>query len=211
MTDIPPHARIAFVALALALAATGCPFTVTQLNRLPPTQPLAAPVSIDGPGPLRHEASGVEFAERYDGFERVAAVRYDTAGLDVSVGYDDRRPDCLIVATVYLYPTPRMSFVGASRDVVAAMESDWLAREYARSKADVQTHHPAMVVIAEEPASTPSGLAGRSLRFRDGRDVSEMRLFVFAHQWFLKYRITHPETCTSDATERIDALLRRLG
>ena len=132
------------VLVIIAFGLTACPFTVNQLNRLPASQPLAQPVLFNRPGPLLHEASGFEFPDWYDNFQRVTAYRYDTGGLDVGIGYNDRRPDCLIAATFYVYPTPRMSFVGASADPVASMERGWLNNEFARAKAGIEHHHPAM-------------------------------------------------------------------
>jgi len=199
--------------LLLAFLLTGCPFTVNQLNRLPGSQPLEGPVLINRPGPLPHEASGFEFPEWYDGFQRVTAYQYDTAGLDVSIGYNDRRPDCLIVATVYVYPTPRMSFVGASPDAVASMERRWLDSGFAQAKAEIERHHPTMHSVTIGPTETPTGassLQGSMLTYREDDQISELRLFVYDHQWFLKYRFTYPETCQKDATARLDALVRKL-
>ena len=60
--------RAALVALALALC--GCPFGgVTQLNRLPKSEPLAQPELVNRPGPLLHEPTGFEFAERHPELE----------------------------------------------------------------------------------------------------------------------------------------------
>ena len=74
------------VLVIIAFGLTACPFTVNQLNRLPVTQPLAQPVLFNRPSPLLHEASGFEFPNWYDNFQRVTAYRYDTGGLDVGIG-----------------------------------------------------------------------------------------------------------------------------
>ena len=201
------------VVAVVALALAGCPFTVNQVNRLPATQPLAQPVLFNRPGPLLHEASGLEFAERYEDFQRVTAYRYDTAGLNVGIGYNDRRPGCLLVATFYLYPTPRMSFIGASPAVVASTEQRWLDGEFARSKAEVEQHHPGLQDPVVAPCTTPAagtGLQGSCLTFHEAGNISELRLFVYRHQWFLKYRLTYPEACRTDATSRLDALVAKL-
>jgi hypothetical protein len=201
------------LALCLILALTGCPFTVNQINRLPGSQPLGQPVLFNRPGPLLHEPSGFEFPEWYANFQRVTAYRYDSAGLHVSIGYNDRRPDCLIVATFYVYPTPRMSFVGASPDVVSSIERGWLDQEFARSKRDIEQHHSAMESVHETPAATPVGgsaLRGPSLTFREAASVSELRVFVYGHQWFLEYRFTYPEACQAEARQRLDAMIQEL-
>ncbi|HXJ35303.1 MAG TPA: sterol desaturase family protein [Candidatus Eisenbacteria bacterium] len=209
-----PLARAArVVAVGALVALSGCPGTVNQPNGLPPSQPLTQPVSFNQPGPLLHEASGLTFAESYGTFQRVTAYRYDTAGLDVGVGYNDREASCLIAATFYLYPTPRMSFVGAAPEVVASTERGWLERGFARSTDEVQRHHAAMSSPVVGTVTTPAAgtaLPGKSLTFHQAHDVSELRLFVYRHQWFLKYRFTYPEKCQAAATSKLDALVREM-
>lgn len=204
--------RAALVALALALCA--CPFAgVTQLNRLPESEPLPEPELVNRPGPLRHEPTGFEFPERYADFERVTAYRYDSAGLDFSVGYNDPRPDCVVAATLYVYPAPRMSFVGASPQLVASMEERWLASEFARSKAEIERAHPQLQSPLVAVVHTPllgDRVPSPSFRFREAGSLSELRLQLYDRQWFLKSRFTYPESCRSDAEDRIDALMREL-
>ena len=159
------------VLVIIAFGLTACPFTVNQLNRLPATQPLAQPVLFNRPGPLLHEASGFEFPDWYDNFQRVTAYRYDTGGLDVGIGYNDRRPDCFIAATFYVYPAPRMSFVGASPSAVASMERGWLNNEFARAKAGIEHHHPAMQSPVVGPAAQIG--AGRTSGAATGRSRVE--------------------------------------
>jgi hypothetical protein len=212
MIAVTASIRPIFV-LGLSLGLLGCPFSVTRIDRRAVSEPLARPASFDRPGPLLHEASGLEFAEWYDGFQRVSAYRFDTAGENVGIGYNDRRQDCLIVATFYLYPTPPMSFVGAAPSAVASVERSWLEGELARSKAELEHHHPRMESPSLDTATTPlaSGeLQGASFRFRELGNNSELRLFVYQQRWFLKYRLTHPESCQAEAAPRIDALVRRL-
>lgn len=197
---------VAIVALA------GCPRTVTRMNRLPATEPLAEPVSIDRPGPLLHEPSGLTFAESYGDFRRVTALRYDSAGLHVGVGYDTRDPGCLVVATFFVYPTPHMSFVAASPDVVRSLERDWLAKEFARAKAEIAARH-----ASESPDETPGAAAprgavldGPSLAFAEAGKLSELRVLVYDHAWFIESRLTYPDACRDDARRRLDALLGAL-
>jgi hypothetical protein len=201
----------AALVVGLLVGLSGCP--LYQLNRLPESQSLSQPVLFNQPGPLRLEATGLEFAEWYENFQRVTAYRYDTRGLDVGVGYNDRRHDCLIVATFYLYPTPSMSFVGASPDAVSAVERNWLDQGFARSKAEVERHHPGLESPAVSFSTTPAGgavLHGPSFTFHEGRDVSELHLFVYRHQWFLKFRFTYPDSCRAEAEVRLKALVSKL-
>jgi hypothetical protein len=199
--------------LGLSISLAGCPLSVYDLNTLPKSEPLGEPVLFNRPGPLLHEPSGIEFAERYDDFQRVTADRYDTAGLHVSIGYNDRGPDCVIVATFYVYPTPRMSFIGTSPSVVESVERGWLDREFARSKAGVEQYHSKLESPVVGSCATPAtggDLQGYSFKFRESGNVSELRLFVHRHQWFLKYRFTYPESCEADAERRLEALTRKL-
>ncbi len=199
--------------LGLSLGLLGCPFTVNQLNRLPESQPLRQPVLFNQPGPLRHEASGLVFPEWYDNFQRVTAYCYDTAGLHVGIGYNDHKPDCVIAATFYLYPTPRTSFVGASPDAVSSVERGWLDQEFARSKAEIERYHPGMESPVVGASTTPVAgtvLHGPSLTYHEAGNVSDLRLFVYRHQWFLKYRFTYPESCDADAKSELQALMPRL-
>ena len=106
-----------------------------------------------------------------------------------------------------------MSFVGASSDVVASMERRWLSNELARAKAEIEHHHPSMHSAVVGPTTTPAGSAvlhGASLSFRDADAVSELRLFVYGHQWFLKYRFTYPESCEAEASSRLESVVPRL-
>ena len=208
-----PAAACSSVLVGFILVLSGCPFGVNQLNRLPDSKPLAEPVLFNRPGPLVHEASGFEFRESYDHFQRVTAYRYDTAALDVGLGYNDRWSACVIAATFYVYPTPRRSFLGAPPDVVSSLERGWLNDEFTRSKREIEHHHPAAHSAATGPVSTPVRgeiLHGSSLTFRESGNFSELRLFVYERRWFLKYRFTYPESCQTEAAPRLEALIQQL-
>jgi hypothetical protein len=110
------------------------------------------------------------------------------------------------------FPEPA-SFIGASPDVVRSIEGGWLERKYALSKAEIQQHHARMQTATEGAAITPAhgaALQGRSMAFKEDKEISELRLFVFDHKWFLKYRLTYPESCQVDARQRIEELTSRL-
>ena len=204
--------RLIFI-LGFSIILSGCPGTVNQINRLPDSQSLDRPTPINHPGPLRHEPSGFTFPERYDNFQRVNAYRYDTVGLNEGFGYNDHRPDCLVVTTFYLYPTPKMTFIGARSDTVSSIEQEWLTNEVDRSEAFIKDYFapkpPAVVV----PVTTPvkgGTLQGSSLTFQKSGKISEFRFFVLNHKWFLKYRFTYPVSCQAEVGPRLDSLLRQL-
>jgi hypothetical protein len=201
--------RSALVLVSVVLVACG----VYQVNTLPPSQVLDEPMSIQRPGPLVQPLSGLEFAESYGGFARVSAVRYDTEGLNLAIGYNDARPDCPIVLTFYIYPAPRMSFIGAAPSVVVAMQRSWLDAEYAQCKAEIAARHAGL----ESPvdASTTTQISGEQLKgalftYRERQVRSELRLFVWKLRWFVKYRITYPLACQELAGSRLTTLISEM-
>jgi hypothetical protein len=196
-----------------ALLLSGCSSSVTQLSRLPETSQLAQPVPIDRPGPLLHEPTGFTFAERYDNFQRINAYRYDDVGQDVSFSYHDREPDCLTIATIYLYPTPRMIFIGVNPDTVASVKRDWLTSETERTERFINQHLAPKTPAEVDSVTTPvqgADLKGSLLVFRKPGKISEFRLFVLNPQWFLKYRFTYPESCQAPVNLKLEALIRQL-
>jgi len=204
----------ALLLVCLTLALGGCPFSIYQLDRRPEEQPLAEPVLINRPGPLHHEAAGFEFSEQYGSFQRVTAYRYDVEGLHASFGYNDRSDGCLVVATFYVYPTPRLTVLGSPPEVVASAYRTFLEREFERSKQELERSHPTMHTLETSDASTPSAgaaLRGTRLRFHEADSASELRLFVYGSPaWFLKYRFTYPEACAPEAERRLTALVAQL-
>jgi hypothetical protein len=208
--------RIAII-VGFTLILSGCPNTYQVNPKVSPTsdsQPLTRPVSINHPGPLLHEASGLRFAERYDDFQRTAAMRYDTAGLDASFNYNTRWTNCKLVATFYVYSAPRrMTLVGAPPNMVSSTAQEWLQKEFDRTKAAMKHIHRSMQSMVVDSVTTPArgdDLNGHSMTFRKSGNISELRLFVYQAKWFLKYRFTYPEWCQTDAYSKIEALTRQL-
>ena len=204
-----------FLILAILVAvSTGCPFTgVTQLNDIPESQRLGEPELFNHPGVLTHEPTGFAFPESYDHFQRVTAYRYDTAGLHVGIGYNDCRPTCLVVATFFIYPAPRMSFVGANPSVVASLQEKWLDQEYQQSKTEIYLAHPGLRELstsATTGSTVETFVEGPKFRFAEADQLSELHLFLYDRQWFLKYRFTYPRSCESDALAALAAMTRQL-
>jgi hypothetical protein len=153
------------------------------VQSLPSTdsEPLGRPVSVKISGPLIHEPSGFEFPESYDSFSRSLILRYDTAGLDMSVHYNDKWDGCKLATTFYVYPTPRTSGMGES-----------------------------LTTGTTTTPTADGNLNGRLLTFREAGKFSEQRVFVYKTIWFLKYRFTYPESCRTEAASRIESLLSQL-
>ena len=205
--------RLPIVAI-LAITLTGCPFGgINQINHLPESQPLREPRLINHPGVFTHGATGFAFPESYGNFQRVTAYQYDSAGLDVGIGYNDRRSPCLVVATFYVYPAPRMTFIGASPSVVASLEESWLQHEFARSKQEIEAAHPDLREPSVQASVTPVGellVQGPRFGFAKADDLSELHLFLYNRQWFLKYRFTYPQACKTEALARLAAFTSQL-
>lgn len=71
--------------LLTSLLLSGCP--VYQVNSNPTSAPLARPEPTVASGDYTHTPSGYNFPMAVGGFERVNILRYDSAGLNVGVGY----------------------------------------------------------------------------------------------------------------------------
>jgi hypothetical protein len=51
---------------------------------------------------------------------------------------------------------------------------------------------------------------GPSFTFAESDQLSELRLFLYNRQWFIKYRFTYPESCKTEALARLGAFDREL-
>jgi len=198
---------LAFATLAMS-ALAGCP--VTQLNRLPESSPLPHPKPIPVLGDFRHAPSGYIFPAQVEAFQRVTILQYDTAGLDVSAGYNASLPECPIVLTIYVFPTPRMSFIGADPDVVRSLESGWLDHAYNAAKREILQAH-ADAVLKGEDARVQDGGPGKKAVYAIGNTESDLYVFVVHHSWFLEYRATYSGSCSERAHQVIDAFYKAWG
>jgi len=199
--------------VGFAFILSGCPGTVNQINRLPDSQSLDRLIPINQPGPLLHEASGFTFPERYGNFQRIKAYQYDVAGLNKSFSYQDNRANCLLLATLYLYPTPRMTFIGAGPDTVASIEREWLKNEVDQTKGFIEDYFSPNPPAVVSPVTTPvlgDSLKGSSLVFTKDESIQAFWLFIFNRKWFLKYRFTYPVSCQMEVGPRLDSLIRQL-
>ena len=191
--------------LSFALATiglSGCP--VTQVNRLPESSPLAHPTAMTAVGDFKHDPSGYLFPTHVGAFQRVNLFQYDTGGLDVSAGYNDALPGCLVALTIYVYPTPRMTFIGADPGVVRSTEERWSESAYARAKAEIVRAHPDAILESED-ATTQQGVAGKKAMYSIEKAESELDVFVVQHSWFLKFRASYPNQCSTQARGSLDA------
>jgi len=193
--------RIHLVVL-LAILLTGCP--VYQLNRLPASDPLSQPRPLNESGPYRHIQSNLQFPVSVAGFERIRLTQFDTAGLNVSGSYQNRSSSCPVLATLYIYPAPRMQFVGASPAVVRSLEQTWLESEYTRSRTELLDRYPDAQAQIEGPITDRSALGLRGV-FEHDSSVSELELLLMDRRWFIKYRHSYPSPCASKARAELEA------
>lgn len=189
------------VALLSALLL-GCP--VYQLNRLPASEPLAEPRALDHAGPYRHVHTNLEFPAAAAGFERTALTQFDRAGLSVAGTYEARTSACPVLATLYVYPAPRMQFIGASPDVVRSLEQSWVESEYTRSRSELLSRFPDAQPRNEGPITERPVLGLRGV-FEHAPFVSELEVLLMNRQWFTKYRHTYPDSCASRARAQLES------
>jgi hypothetical protein len=194
------HHIPAFAIIITVVGLSGCP--VTQVNRIPESAPLTHPTAITVMGDYKHDPSGYVFPIQVGAFHRVNLLRYDSSGLDISAGYNDAFPGCLVALTIYIYPTPRMTFIGADPDVVRSLEERWLEGAYTGAKREISLAHPDAVLESED-ARTQDGVPGKKAVYSIGGAESELYEFVVHHSWFLKYRATYPSQCSAQARQAI--------
>lgn len=187
-------------AIVTVVGLSGCP--VSQVNRIPESSSLTHPTAITAVGDFKHSQSGYVFPIEVGAFQRVDLLQYDTGGLDVSAGYNDTLPGCLVALTIYIYPTPRMKFIGADPAVVRSLEERWLEGAYSHAKEEIVQVHPDAVLESED-ARTQDGVPGKKAVYSLGKAESELDVFVVRHSWFLKYRATYPSQCSANAREAI--------
>ncbi len=179
-------------ALALLLLLAGCP--VYQMNRLPDSTSLRQPLTLSVDGEFTHAPSRYRFPAEVAPFKRVALRQYDSAGLDVSAGYNARPFGCLIAITIYVYPAPRESFAGADPALVRESDARRLQAGYERGKQEITSVHPGASLRLED-LPVQDGVTGMKAIYQfDDRD-SELLVFIVDHTWYLKYRITYPTAC----------------
>jgi hypothetical protein len=190
------------VPVAVLLGLAGCP--VTQVNQMSPSAPLQHPETLVFSGDFKHASSGFLFPAKVDAFQRVVLLRYDTGSLDVSAGYNDAVPGCLVALTIYVYPTPHMTFLGADPDVVRSMEAQWLESGYEGSKREIMHAH-GDAILESEDSKTQDGVAGKKAVYAIGSAQSELFIFVVEHAWYLKYRASYPKECAAPARQALGA------
>jgi hypothetical protein len=189
--------RTAAATLLLStLVLEGCP--VYQLNQRPESTPLPRPSPISSSGDFTHVPSRYTFPSSVSGFNRVQLMQYDSGGLDISAGYNGGPTGCPVSLTIYVAPTPRMSFIGADPAVVHSLEANWLHTSYEHWKHEIAQQHP-QAVLTSEDESTRDGIPERKAVYAMDSDQSELVVSVVEHSWILTYRDTYRSSCAPRA------------
>jgi hypothetical protein len=212
------HRWSGFVAAAVSLlVVSGC-----RSYGGAPTKPLPNPQRLEVAGAHVHAPSGMTFPEEVAGFARSAVTRYDEEGRNVSVGYDLVRPDSVVSATVYVYPSPACSSFGGDPDAVRAMKATLAEGEYAACREEVRSAHAGARVTAEGAVRREHGgatLEGRRAAFEYEGNLggwrvpctSELLVFCYVDDaWTVKYRITRPSAAAAAGAD-VERFLREFA
>jgi hypothetical protein len=148
--------------------------------------------------PLVHSSSGFSFPSQIGSFQRERATQYDSAGEDISVGYNN--PAIPIAATVYVYPARARP----------------LAEEFASRQAEVMHGHiGAQLLSTATAAVTPrqSSALAAAYTFRGlfaGKTQLLRSELLVAQQGerFVEYRFTYPDTEQTSARTEVDSFER---
>jgi len=116
------------VIIVLFIFLIGCIGTVTRTSA-PRSQYLQTPKELSELGDFTHKSSGMVFPKKIEGFDRVNITQYDIGEYDVSVGYNYLSPKGNLVCTVYVYPAPKMTYIGSSKGSVDYLNEKFLSNE----------------------------------------------------------------------------------
>jgi hypothetical protein len=151
-------------------------------------------VSLDGN--IDHVASGFSFPNKIGEFQRVMARQYDVNGRDISVGYNDSKPQ--IAAII---------FVHQSRG--RQLETEFVVREN-----EIVTQHEGTKLLDHgtaliTPKKTPALMANYEYTDNFAGRVQPLRSRLLVAQlgeWNIEYRFTYPASEGASAASLVDFL-----
>lgn len=173
-------------------------------------------------GSYTQQPTGMVFPVSVDDFQRVEIIRYSKDGTDESGGYNYTRPMNEIVATVYVFPSPRVTSFGSPANVVAEARDVECRKQFKGVEQEVMTAHPDATLVGDGPV-TLTQPGGSYSGYKASYDLtnprafgrtnvaarSEAYVFCFAGgKWTVEYRIDYPRE--SDAAALIAAFMRDL-
>lgn len=186
--------RVFAAMAALAFNATFVSAQSHNLNVMHPT------------GVYVQEATGMRYPESVGDFQRANVIRYKEDGTDESAGYNRAVPLKEIVATVYVFPSPRLRSFGSPQYVIEDARNRLCADQFHAIKNEVTSAHPDAVLLREGTTSLEQGdvkheghMAAYKLtnpRFAGRSNValhSDVYVFCYAGgKWTVEYRIDYP-------------------
>lgn len=154
---------------------------------------------------VTHDGTQFQFPKRVGNFERVDVKKYDAAGTDMGVGYNDVQNG--VAVTVYVYP-------------VRANAGNSVVEHFKVCKNDVMMAHGGTKPVAENSIQVAPGgkpQEGRWASFaykqefahRDQLVASELYLFQKG-PWFIKYRATYPMTAKATGEQAVEGFIGEL-
>ncbi len=193
----------------LAATAFGC------LSNEPEGQPGVVEVE----GTYVHKGSKIEFPTSVGLYERTGVNQYDTAGKDVSAGYNLYSPLAPIAITVYVYPAPGVLSIGSPPNVVAAAKDLVLRDHFEAVKQEITKVHPIAQLISEENVPIQQSGAtyqGIKAAFQFTEVVTERSIdltsLVFLYDyddWYIKYRVTYPTLAKANSEPEVEQFVRQ--
>ena len=150
--------------------------------------------SLDGN--IVHVASGFFFPNKIGDFERVMARQYDVNGRDVSVGYNNKKPQ--IAAIIFVHQSRGRvldtEFVVRENEIVAQHEGTKLV-----------DHGTALIT----PKKTPALMANYEYTDNFAGRVQPLRSRLLVAQrgeWEIEYRFTYPASEGASGASLVDFL-----
>jgi hypothetical protein len=195
-----------FVALAVLALLAGC-----QPARAPVMLAQPKVIVVNGNGPYRHAASGMEFPPGIGEFNRTLLLQYDTGGRNISARYQIDGATMKIEASVYVYPAPPVS---------GSMRTERCTSQLDAASNDLAKDHPSLRRIGDDTITLDVGgaaHAGQRASFTWEQPLPTERLpaaaqiYLFcraAESWQVEYRFTYPREL--GAAPIIDDFMRRL-
>ena len=206
---------------ACAATLTGCPMAGTWKGSAPRSARLATPRALTAEGDVHHAGAGLTFPPTAAGFTRSAQHQYDQDGHDLSVGYDLVAPNWRMFVTIYVYPGPEHTYIGATDAALRATQARYVSGEMARVQAEILGTHTDAALLRQGPSALfpespeTGGVMAvftdrMSTVFGPQDTLSEAHLALWASQWFLKVRATYPPQMEQAARQHLQQLVRRL-
>ncbi len=196
---------------------SGCPPSTTRMPA-PRSEPLENSIEISVDGDFYHSPSEMIFPEHVEGFSRVEITQYDKEGYDVSVGYNAYGLMYNLIATIYIYPGPEMTYLGAAPETVRSLESSDLSNEIERNVKFIEEQHPDWSLYYEGDSKINSSYPSRMASFEYQQEtltgpvkvISTVHIFLVDYRWFVKFRFTYPAASAEQYTPKVFNLVRSL-